>query len=119
MTKTKLEIIGPYTPEHEGPFCTRDGMPVDLRIRDGRGEYRLIGYIGERTVAATWGRDGEYVIGLYPSPKDLMNAREVPVAREWYLFFGAIFDTKEKAIQRAGGDFSSIIHVREVMPGEE
>lgn len=29
MTK-KLKIIGPYTPEHEGPFCTRDGQSEPL-----------------------------------------------------------------------------------------
>ncbi|CCT58541.1 hypothetical protein [Acetobacter pasteurianus] len=29
MTK-KLKILGPYTPEHEGPFCTREGQSEPL-----------------------------------------------------------------------------------------
>lgn len=31
MTQKKLEIIGPYTPEHEGPVCTRDAEIGRLR----------------------------------------------------------------------------------------
>lgn len=126
MTQTKLEIIGPYTPDHEGPFCTRDGKPVDLRIRDGRGEYCLIGYIGERTAASTWGRDGEYMIDRSPSSKDLMNAREVPVAREFWIGLTAnganVYNSGNAAVSDClsrGYPIAGIIHVREVLPGEE
>ena len=124
--KTKLEIIGHYTPEHPGPFCTREGNPVDLRIRDGRGENRLIGYIGDNMNTSTWGRDGGYLncTGI-ASDKDLMNAREVPVAREFWVNgykCGAlyIYSSKEKADSTHKGDgFLRTIHVREVLPGEE
>jgi len=78
MTKTKLEIIGPYTPEHEGPFCTRDGRPVELCIRDGRGLYPLAGYIGNYESLDGWLASGEYEDSqVGADPCDLMNAHEV------------------------------------------
>ena len=132
--KTKLEIIGHYTPEHPGPFCTREGNPVDLRIRDGRGENRLIGYIGDNMNTSTWGRDGGYLncTGI-ASDKDLMNAREVPVAREFwvnefkradgYIGVSHAHETERKAINERheleNWNWTRTIHVREVLPGEE
>ena len=121
MTQTKLEIIGPYTPEHEGPFCTRDGRPVRVLCSDMKNEFSIVAIVldedGKETVS-TFINNGNFCRSGVDKDRDLMNAREVPVAREWYLFFGGIFDTKEEAMQRAGGDFSSIIHVREVLLGE-
>lgn len=116
----KLKIIGPYTPDHEGPFCTRDGLAARIICRDRFGDYPIVALVSERGHGETirmYSALGRFDLHKV-SDRDLMNAREVPVAREWYLFFGGIFDTKEEAIQRAGGDFSSIIHVREVLPGE-
>lgn len=125
--KTKMEIIGPYTPEHEGPFCTREGNPVDLRIRDGRGENRLIGYIGDNMNTSTWGRDGGYLncTGI-ASDKDLMNAREVPVAREFWIneysdgMVSWLYESASDAHKGRQGlkSFIRTIHVREVLPGE-
>lgn len=73
--KTKLEIIGPYTPEHEGPFCTRDGRSVEVKFKDGRGEYRINGYIEDDIQLTTWDINGKYHIS--ECELDLMNAREV------------------------------------------
>lgn len=119
MTKTKLKIIGPYTPEHPGPFCTRKKQPVEIAIKKDRNG-NIQGYKGDDKDLTVWEANGQFDhTRMSDTAYDLMNAREVPVAREWYLFFGGIFDTKEEAIQRAGGDFSSIIHVREVLPGDD
>ena len=125
MTQKKLEIIGPYTPEHEGPFCTRSGIPVDLRISDGRGYYPLIGYIGDSVSAFLWRADGLNLDGN-PRPNDLMNAREVPVARGFWIneyrsgvTFGYPQTSLEDAILSQRSDnFIRTIHVREVLPGE-
>ncbi|AOW47177.1 hypothetical protein A4S02_10795 [Acetobacter ascendens] len=122
MTK-KLKILGPYTPEHEGPFCTRDGIPVELKIRDGRSICPLQGYIGDEKILTKWWSDGRYTRACEMS-LDLMNAREVPVAREFWVNeyargFGALNTTREEALRtRDLCQFSHIIHVREVLPGE-
>lgn len=124
MTQTKLEIIGPYTPEHEGPFCTRDGKIVDLRNRDGRGFYSLIGYFGDEESPSTWSSDGRYT-KLGETPLDLMNAREVPVAREFWIneytdMIGVPYIRKDAA--QAGmcaENYIRTIHVREVLPEDD
>lgn len=124
MTQTKLEILGPYTLGHEGPFCTRGGRPVDLRIRDGRGSYPLIGYIGDSVSAHCWRGDGVALDGN-KRPNDLMNAREVLVAREFWLNeyenkHLVSHNSLESARKGANNpDFIRTIHVREVLPGED
>ncbi|MCC6105935.1 hypothetical protein [Acetobacter sp.] len=123
---TKLEIIGPYTPEHEGPFCTRGGIPVDLRIRDGRGDYPLAGYIGDNVSLIIWSALGEYVRDNKEHLPDLMNASEVPVAREFWVneyagkdgLFHNIFENEATAHRHKADTFLRTIHVREVLPEE-
>lgn len=125
---TRLEIIGLYTPEHKGPFCTRDGNPVDLKIRDGRGDYPLAGYIGEGTILSSWMADGSYAshIGSV-SGDDLMDAREVPVVREFWIneyrdrvHKPVLHESENAARGHSGGiGFIRTIHVREVLPGDE
>ena len=122
---TKLEILGPYTPEHEGPFCTRSGIPVDLRISDGRGYYPLIGYIGDSVSAFCWRADGLNLDGN-PRPNDLMNAREVPVAREFWIneYNSGLLEaytSQELASRHVKGLVTLLrtIHVREVLPGDD
>lgn len=119
MTKTKLEILGPYTPEHEGPFCTRSEVPVDLKYRDGRGEYPLGGYLGpEDENITTWAACGKYNSSVItPHPKDLMNAREVPVAREFWIYDDRVF-ASEAAAKANSYWTHRIIHVREVLLGD-
>lgn len=122
---TKLEIICPYTPEHPGPFCTRSGAPVDLRISDGRGYYPLIGYIGDSVSAFCWRADGLAPDGT-PRPNDLMSACEVPVAREFWIneYAGGGLSLAHPSLGRAAanrrtdGSYIRTIHVREVLPGE-
>ncbi|MFT8953742.1 MAG: hypothetical protein ABF979_15910 [Gluconobacter sp.] len=130
MTQKKLEIIGPYTPEHEGPFCTRDGRPVRLITKeDGSKEYPVVGYIEEAAHPALWRSNGDtYHKRLRHSENninDLMNAREVPVAREFWVNeyrnsgWGGVFETEEKAAEWKGSfNFIRTIRVREVLPGE-
>ncbi|GBR60809.1 hypothetical protein AA18889_2478 [Acetobacter senegalensis DSM 18889] len=78
----KLKIIGPYTPEHEGPFCTRNKLPVDLKVRDGRGIYPLSGYIADNECLDGWTKNGEFEHGRdFEDELDLMNAEEVPFPR--------------------------------------
>ena len=123
--KTKLEIIGPYTPEHEGPFCTRNEIPVELKFRDGRGNFPLGGYIGVMDTLYLWSEVGNYEGELEHTPYDLMNAREVPVAREFWIneytdMLGVPYTSKDAALdKRNASNYVRTIHVREVMPGEE
>lgn len=128
MTKTKLEIIGPYTPDHEGPFCTRDGRHVRILCRDMIGDFPIAGAVyhagalGKETVCS-YDPEGWATKAKVDHPYDLMNAREVPVAREFWVnrYAGggmSVYLSEEEAQKYRHVD-CEIIHVREVLPGEE
>ena len=123
---TKLKILGPYTPEHPGPFCTRDGRAARIISTDRRGAWPILALIEA---------DKDEDVYLYPTSGrygtsddnslDLMNAEEVPVAREfwineytdgqWY-----VHTTEESAISvPVRLNFLRTIHVREVRPGDD
>lgn len=122
---TKLEIIGPYTQDHPGPFCTREGIPVEMRLRGERkGPYTEHGYIANTKGLESWNKEGSLWYSE-ESKRDLMNAREVRVPREVWVneytdgdYF--IHDTKEDAEGSIIGheQFIRTIHFREVVEGE-
>ncbi|GBQ10464.1 hypothetical protein [Acetobacter cerevisiae] len=125
--KTKLEIIGPYTPEHEGPFCTRDGRPIRIVCSDMKNGSPIIGIISNEDgveAPCNYSADGKATYGKAPHSLDLMNAREAPVAREFwvnkYKFreLSGAYPTKGMADSFSGRDRVECIHVREVLPGE-
>ena len=129
---TKLEILGPYTPEHEGPFCTRDGKSVRLITKtEGASGFPIVGFINNEKHPAIWFRDGRAYLSPGPSfehESDLMNAREVPVAREFWVneyetYNGkgtwiSVFDKEHTASINKTDSYIRTIHVREVLPGE-
>lgn len=122
---TKLEIIGPYTPDHPGPFCTRDGNSVRLITKtDGTEEYPVVGIIHGDTSPDSWSKYGVFNIEKHKEGAlDLMNAREVRVPREVWLpqfengtLFGVPMNTKEKAeVIREANGCARLIHFREVI----
>lgn len=138
--KTKLEIIGPYTPEHEGPFCTRGGHPVRIVCRDKKtsihDDCSIVALIdcGDRELARDFHQSGRFAI--HDHAFDLMNAREVPVAREAELSVHddmhlakavAVFNrtpgltpyvVKEVISAWLGSKGMDGVYVREVLPGE-
>lgn len=121
----KLKILGSYTPEHKGPFCTREGKPVEVKIRDGRGCYAVYGYIGDEQSISAWTADGRIIYdSKRPSPHDLMNAEEVPQPREFWMAFSTsggriTCRSPEEAHQVFAPEYrKEVIHVREVLPGE-
>lgn len=125
MMTTKLEIIGPYTPDHEGPFCTRDGRPVRLITKiDGSEEYPVVGYIEEAAHPACWRSNGDtYHKRLRCNEdniNDLMNARDISVPREFWVVGGLMFKDEKEArrIHANCLSRSELIHVREVLEGE-
>lgn len=127
MTQTKLEIIGPYTPKHEGPFCTRDRRSVRILTKtDGSKEFPIVGFINNERTASVWTEHGYYFEGGTKDENDLMNAREVPVPREFWVneyttdVKRFAYPSLEKAEAGRRGDHTYIrtIHVREVLPGE-
>ena len=130
--KTKLEIIGPYTPEHEGPFCTRDGRAVRVLCSDMQNDYSIVAIVtdndGKETVS-TFLNGGRFSATGCDRDRDLMNAREVPVAREFWVNeyesrhgnkICLAYETPDDAMGCSIGqaDFIRTIHVREVLPGE-
>ena len=104
--KTKLEPIGPYTPEHEGPYLFN-------------GEECLVhGTLGTKVFISRPESDRGFIVNTF----DLMNAREVPVAREFWVneYHGggrSVYPTKEES-EKYQVCLQRTIHVREVLPGE-
>ena len=130
--KTKLEIISPYTPEHEGPFCTRDGKPVRIICTDRKTDLddccvvALI-HSGTRELTREFNTYGRFAVN--DQQFDLMNAREVPVAREFWVneygdskngstWFHTFLSLSTAKLYKTD-TFIRTIHVREVLPGEE
>ena len=113
MTQTKLEILGPYTPEHEGPWAIEYGEVY---------EYFVHAVVNGVAFVTTPADDRHGII-----PIDLIkNAREVPVAREFWVneyagdSFGRLYDSASEASKiGVSSTILRTIHVREVMPGEE
>jgi hypothetical protein len=109
--KTKLEILGPYTPEHEGPWV------------------RVVGGIEKCDVHSVFG--GVAFISV-PSEEEaftcpatqVCNAREVPEVREFWV--NVYVDGEMQVFEKfddAHDDMewrykARTIHVREVLPGE-
>ena len=133
--KTKLEIIGPYTPEHEGPFCTRDGRAARIICtnRKSSNGTPIVALVddGDHEMNRAFNAQGKYCLG--DRKLDLMNAREVPVAREFWVnefrhgdaLIGVTCPHKtECEAARERQEFPVLnwvgtIHVREVLPGDE
>ncbi|QOF94265.1 hypothetical protein IFJ82_09905 [Novacetimonas hansenii] len=108
MTKTKLEIIGPYTPEHEGPYLFS-------------GEECLVhGTLGTQAFISRPESDRGFIVNTF----DLMNAREVPVAREFWInryphddsYY--VYKSEDDARESLARTIGHTIHVREVLPGD-
>lgn len=128
MTQKKLEIIGPYTPEHEGPFCTRGGVVVEIMTKKDRNG-KVLGYKGEGKNLTEWEATGQFdPTRMSDTEYDLMNAREVPAAREFWVneyestnngntWFNVFLD-QSTANHHKTDTFIRTIHVREVLPGE-
>ncbi|MFT8367512.1 MAG: hypothetical protein ABF646_02045 [Acetobacter papayae] len=108
MTQTKLEIIGPYTPEHEGPHLFN-------------GEECLVhGTLGTQAFISRPESDRGFIVNTF----DLMNAREVPVVREFFVNeyswgYGGLYGTQGGTQPgRVDSGFVRTVHLREVLPGE-
>ena len=124
MTK-KLEIVGPYTPDHPGPFCTLAGDPVEILSHKGRGNQAVVGYINDNNFISAWKKTGEYLEYGLKSCNTLMNAREVRVPREfWINEYEEDLSTTHRSLEAAlsflegSQTFARTIHVREVLEGE-
>lgn len=114
---TKLEIIGPYTPEHEGPYAIDSAMSEEaLWIKAN-----VHCVVDRIAFVTTEDRDGPWCTQV----SNLMNAREVPVAREFWINefkdgVSYVYPTEEEASRILHGfGFIRTIHVREVLEGEE
>ena len=124
--KTKLKILGPYTPDHEGPFCTRDGLKARIICLDRVGDWPIVALVsdGEGETIRMYSDLGRYSSRV-DHAFDLMNAREVPVAREFWMneyVFGefSVYTSEDDAkAQEDAKSYVRTIHVREVLPGEK
>lgn len=73
----RLKPVTPFYASWSGPLCTRQGIEVCLRMRDGRGEFPLAGYIGEGLTLCCWTIDGRYLADGHISPADLFCAKVI------------------------------------------
>lgn len=97
----KLKILGPYTPEHEGPYAFNGEVCVVHAV------------LGHQAFISRPESDE----GFIARRLDIKNAEEVPQPREFWLYDDRAFTT-EHAAKFYGGWSHRIIHVREVLPGE-
>ena len=117
---TKLEILGPYTPEHEGPYVWVKGNPVRCVVH---------AVVGDSAFITAEGQVRPFLTGV----SYIRNAKEIPVAREFWLnefkrgdgYIGVshAHDTELHAINERheleNWNWTRTIHVREVMPGDD
>lgn len=108
---TKLQIIGPYTPYHEGPYAWVKGNPVRCVVHE---------VVGDRAFITAEGQPTPFLTGvLY-----IRNAEEIPMAREFWVNEYpdgglTLFDRFEDARDDVEGcEITRTIHVREVLPGD-
>lgn len=112
--KTKLEPIGPYTPEHDGPHA-----------------HLIEGFLEPKLCKVLFSKSGVALVETedYKAPyaldtSNIRNAREVPVAREfWAVEYMSglieLYSSKDRAVsEERAKSYVRTIHVREVLPGE-
>lgn len=58
------------------PLQTRDGRKVSLITTEGRGDYPLVGYVGEEDTPTSWTKEGEWRKRGGNFPIDLINIPE-------------------------------------------
>ncbi|GCD60899.1 hypothetical protein NBRC3280_3469 [Acetobacter pasteurianus NBRC 3280] len=112
----KLKILGPYTPEHEGPYAFNGEVCVVHAV------------LGQLAFISRPESNEGFIACLL----DIKNAEEVPQPREFwfneYLRAGGsavlsfVHETETKATNERA-DYPTLnwiktIHVREVLPGE-
>ncbi|MGG6429477.1 hypothetical protein ACQ5TV_05785 [Acetobacter ghanensis] len=114
MTQKKLEILGPYTLEHEGPYAIDSAINAEVLFV----KVNIHCIVDGIAFVTTEDRDGPWCV----KTSHLMNAREVPVAREFWVneYAGgglSVYSSKEEA-ENYKVCLRRRIHVREVLPGE-
>lgn len=86
-TQERLRAVKPFEPDWPGPFCTRSGWPVYLITRTARGEYPVLGYIGDAEHITFWAAGGESLLEAGERPKDLMCAEAaVDLPERWVVY---------------------------------
>ena len=64
---------------YTGPVTTRNGDPVEIKLRDCRGKFPLRGYIGDSEGLSGWSSKGEWGLAGHPSGLDLIPAEPVVI----------------------------------------
>ncbi|AKR49755.1 hypothetical protein [Acetobacter pasteurianus] len=104
----RLKILGPYTPEHEGPYAFNGEVCVVHAV------------LGQLAFISRPESNEGFIACLL----DIKNAEEVPQPREFWMALsnsgGRITCTSpEQAHQAFTPEYrKEVIHVREVLPGE-
>ena len=109
---TKLEIIGPYTPDHDGPYVWSKGTMSRCTIHS---IVQGVAFITPEHIGSP----------LCTDLDSIMNAREVRVPREfWINEYEEDLSTTHRSLEAAlsflegSQTFARTIHVREVLEGE-
>ena len=86
-TQKQLRAVKPFEPDWPGPFCTRDGKPVRIVSREGRGQFSILGYIGAAEGIICWTAKGCYAPAEEEYRLDLMCAEEVvDLPERWVVY---------------------------------
>lgn len=94
-----FELVQPAI-DWDKPLQTRDGDPVTIITREGRGEFSVIGYIGDGDETVIWLSDGRFYDDHESNDRDIINVPEKPMQKEvWFNVF------KEEGTLRTGHRF--------------
>ncbi|ANA12893.1 hypothetical protein [Acetobacter oryzifermentans] len=119
MTSKKLKILGPYTPEHEGPYVWVEHTPTVCTVH---------AVVRDLAFITADGRSFPFLTAR----SNIRNAEEVPEAREFWINEyrcgdGSISASRPRETECEAArecqelpnwDWVRTIHVREVLPGE-
>lgn len=85
------------------PLQTREGDPVTIITREGRGKYSVMGYIGNDEYITYWRPDGRFFDEQDTVGCDIINVPEKPMSQEVWL---NVFKNSDGEL-RVGSTFTS------------
>lgn len=116
---TKIEIVGQYTPGHDGVYVIDSGnyaknTYVKVNVHSVVDNYAFV-------------TPEDDICPIIVDISVIYNAREVPVAQEFWVneysgkdgLFHNIFDNEATAHRHKADTFLRTIHVREVLSGDD
>lgn len=120
LREEHYELITPAI-DFTKPVQTKDGRPLEIVTIRGRGDYPVIGFIGDSTAPSTFTADGKFFLGLENNNEDLENvpAKPVEIVRYFNIYEDFVMGHDTRAEADAGAEADRIGCKRVVFTGDE